>query len=256
MITDEEAGWSFLRIKGSEGMGRRPGSVLRSLRDDALKTMVGALIVAFSTGAVGALLSGAWQKALLALSALGILIALLAMAAAVVEQEQKQKEGQFADERAKDAEQRDLSKFERLQRDHITRAAAGVSDVARQAADVSAMLEASRKQISSGRESPVELLVIAEPAPNCPKVLAQAGRFDQAQLAEPSNLIDWMEALEAECSASAWMVVDGEPWRVLGISDARLDTYDKFEVQRVATHLAALKLAHQVAEADGLRESA
>jgi membrane protein implicated in regulation of membrane protease activity len=230
--------------------------VLRGLRDDALKTMMGALIVAFTTGAVGGLLSGAWQTALLALSAVGILIALLAMIAAVVEQEQKQKEGQFAEERAKDAEQRDLSRFERLQRDHITRAAAGGCDAAHQAADVSAMLEASRKQISSGRESPVELLVLAEPAPNRPNVIAQAGRFDQAQLAAPSKLVDWIESLEAECSASAWVVVDGERWRVLGISDGRLDSYDKFEVQRVATHLTALKLAHRVAEADALRESA
>lgn len=237
-------------------MGRRPGSVLRSLRDDALKTIVGALMVAFTSGAVGALLSGAWQKALLALSILGLLVAFLAMVAAVVELEQGQREGQFAEERAKDAEQRDLPKFERLQRDHVIRAAAGACDPARQAVDVSAMLESSRKHISSGRDTPVELLVVAEPLPNRPKVIAQAGRFDQAQLAESEKLVDWIESLDADRSTSAGVVVDGEPWRVLGVSDDRLDTHDKVEVQRVATHLTALKLAHRVAEAADLKESA
>lgn len=235
-------------------VGHSPGNFLNAVKEDVVKAVVVALAVATATGLAGALLSGAWQKALLAACGLILMLVFITLATAATLHAQRLEEGEFDGIRAEDAERRHLAKFERDQREHITRAAAGSGEAVRQSADVSMMLERCRKQISTGRASSIELLVVCDVEPNSPRPVEQAGRFDQAVLADPSRLTDWIESRE-DCVYAIPIQVDGEIWRVLGIADTTLDSYDKFELQRVATHIAALKLAHRAVGGASLEES-
>lgn len=238
-------------------MGRKMGNWLDRVRDDVLTAVIIAIAVALATGLAAAALSGTWQKALFAASALGVLLAILILSSEAIGHAQELKEVRFDEVRAKDAKKRQLPKYERDQRDHIFRAAAQPLEAASQGADLSAMLERGRQHISEGRAAPMGLLLISDRKPNSPKVVAQAGRFDQAVLAKPSELIDWIESL-GDSVYFASVPVDEDPWRVLGIGEAEapLDDYDKFEIQRMATHLGALKLAHQAAESGSFGETA
>lgn len=238
-------------------MGRRPGNWLDGVRGDVLTAVIVAIAVALASGLAGAVLSGTWQKALLAASGLGILIAVLILSNEALRHSQELGEVKFDEVRAKDARKRQLPKYERDQRDHITRAAARPLEAASQGADLSTMLERGRQCISGGRAAPVGLLLVSDAKPNSPAVVAQAGRFDQAVLADPSQLIDWIESL-GDSVYPASLPVGEEPWRLLGIGEAEtpLDDYDKFEIQRMATHLGALKLAHRAAQSGSVGETA
>jgi hypothetical protein len=238
-------------------MGRRPRNWLDGVRDDVLTAVIVAIAVALASGFAAAVLSGTWQKALLAASGLGILVAVVMLSNEALRHAQELGEVKFDEVRAKDAKKRQLPKYERDQRDHITRAAARPLEAASQSADVSTMLERGRQHISSGRAAPLGLLLVSDAKPNSPKVVAQAGRFDQAVLASPSQLIDWIESL-GDSVYPALLPVDGEPWRVLGVGETEtpLDDHDKFEIQRMATHLGALKLAHRAAEGGSFGETA
>lgn len=232
-------------------MGRKPKEFFSALRDDVVKAVVVAIAVALATGIPSALLSGAWQAGLLAF-ALTVLFVVLVLGPTAFWHSQALKEDKFDETRAQDAEERGLVKFERDQRDQLTRAATRPPDSAGHKADVSTTLERWRKHISSGRVSPIELLILSETNPNAPRPIAQAGSFDQAVLTDPSRLTAWLEE-QGDRAYPCLLQIEGEFWRVLGIADTALDAYDKFQIQRLANYLVALKLAHRAA-AGGLQE--
>ena len=235
-------------------MENGPKNPFKLIQEDILKTVVVTMAVAFTTGLSGAVIDGAWQKALLAACGLTMVLLAIILVATAVWHSKELEEVKFEEMRAKDAERRELAKLEREQREHIARAARKHCDPAGQKADLSAMLERWRKHISTGRISTVEILLISDAKPHAPVPVAQAGRFDQAVLSDPQRLVDWIEGL-GERACGFPVPIPGMAWRVLGIADTTIDGHDKFELQRVATHVMALKLAHQVA-CDSLEESA
>lgn len=235
-------------------MGYGPGNFFNEIKDEVLKAVV-AIVLIVATGLLVAMLSGAWQTVLLAASGLSLVLLVVVLATAGTWDSRELEDCEFDEMRAEDAERRQLAKSEREQLALITRAATRSRETASQSADVSTVLERSRKLMSTGRASPIELLVIDDTEPNSPRPVAQAGRFDQAILTDPAELTDWIESLGDRAHASS-MQVDGEIWRVIGIADTTIDAHDKFEIQRVVTHLAALKLAHRVARGGSLEESA
>jgi CRISPR/Cas system-associated protein Cas7 (RAMP superfamily) len=117
------------------------------------------------------------------------------------------------------------------------------------------MLERYRKQMSAGRASPIELLLLCYAESNLPHVVEQAGRFDQAILTDQRQLRDWIESLGSR-TKSVSVHLDGKLWEVVGIADTEINSSDSFELERVLSDLVALNLAHRAAGGGSLEESA
>ncbi len=229
-------------------------SPLNAIRDDVLKAVLVTLAVAFATGLAGAVMSGAWQKGLLAACGLAVVALVVILVAAAAWHSQELEEVNFEEMRSQDVEERGVSSYEREQREHVARAAGRYRDETGKKADHHAMIERGRRQMSKSRPASMELLLVDDDGPKSPRPIAQAGRFDQTELSTPTRLLAWIDSLGDRvygCSIS----VSGGRWRIFGIRDSAIDHYDRAEIQRLASWLMSLDLAHQIGT-DSMEESA
>ncbi|HWO82875.1 MAG TPA: hypothetical protein VNM38_03690 [Solirubrobacterales bacterium] len=228
---------------------------LNAIKNDVLKAVLVTLAVAFSTGLAGAVMSGALQKGLLAASGLAAVVLGVILVAAATWHSQELEEVNFADIRAQDVAERRVASYEREQREHVFRAAKRPRDEAGKQADRTTMIERARRHMAKARPSSVELLLLNDGGPTPPTPIAQAGRFDQSVLSEPTELDEWLDS-QGDHVYGCPVPIVGERWRVLGIRDTKIDHHDRFEIQHLASWLMSLSLAHRLAAIDDLEESA
>jgi Na+-transporting methylmalonyl-CoA/oxaloacetate decarboxylase gamma subunit len=229
-------------------------NLLNAIRNDVLKAVLVTLAVAFATGLAGAVMSGAWQKGLLAACGLTVVVLVVILVAAAAWHSGELEEVNFEEMRSQDEAKRGVPSYERENREHVIRAAGRFRDEGDRHADCTAMVERGRRHMSKARPASVELLLLNDGGAGPPGPIAQAGRFDQAVVSTPNLLLDWLDSLGDQVYGCS-VPVSGGRWRLLAIRDAAIDHHDRSEVQRLASWLVSLDLAHQIG-ADPLEESA
>jgi hypothetical protein len=226
------------------------GDRLRSvLHEDALRTALFAGVTTLASGVAAALISGAWQKALLCLSALAALILLTVLFSSGWWHLRERGERDFGDAQDEDAARRGLKDHERDVREVITQAAGRTGSAGGQQADVSALVEMLRKQIAAAQPSLLGLLLVHDLHPSRPRVIAQAGSFDQSLLDNPTELNEWIDSSRG-CVYPGRVDIAGKCYRLLGVADSPFREYGQAEIQRAATCVQALMVAHLVAGSD------
>jgi hypothetical protein len=235
----------FLMRANAEGTTDR---VKSALHDDALSTAVVAGATTFGTGAAGALMSGGWQVALLALCGLAALTLATVLFSAGWWHFKERGENDFGRAQDQEAERRNLKDYERDFRALITNAVGRTQNADGMRAEISALLEMLRKHISSAHPSFLGLLLLHDCHPSEPRVIAQAGSFEQALLDDAHRLNDWIDSSKG-CVYPGRVEVAGEYYRLLGVADSAFGEYAQAEVQRAATNIQALMVAHMAAGA-------
>jgi len=237
-------------------MNKGSRNPLKSIRDDVLKAVLVATGVAFATGLAGGIISGAWQKALLAASGLAIVVLGVILVAAAAWHRGELDEVNYQELRAKDVAKRQLPRYEREQQGLVNQAATQSRDLAGVRTDLNTMLERGRKQMAKARpSSSVELLLLDDSSPLGPAVVAQAGRFDQQVLSDPNRLQAMIDE-QGDCAFNCSVPALGELWRLVVIRDVAVDEHDRWEAHHLANLISSLKLAHRIRQIGAMEESA
>jgi len=215
------------------------------LRDETLRLAVGTAIGTLVSGTTAAFLSGAWQDVLLGLAGLFALSLGVVLVSAGAGHAQERRNHDF--ERAQDDEaaRRNCRDHELAVRTLITKASSLPRGANERDGDLASLLEMCRKHIATGHPSLRGLLFIDDSVPKRPCVLAQAGSFDQADLQAPERLNVFTDSLGG-CGYTGRLELPDQCCRLVAVADAEFGANAQAEIQRSATYLQGMVLAHAV----------
>jgi len=222
-----------------------------ALHEDALKAAVIAAATALAAGGATAFISGLWWRALLAAVGLALLSFIGVLLTAALRHGDELGEVGFDIALDEDARKRDSVAHERDQRTRIADATNPQIAHGRHGAEIKAMLERCRQQISRRRADSVGLLLVSDRVPHAPTVIAAAGLFDHSVLEKPQRLFHWLEDRAGRGQAhSALLPGLDDEYRLVGLAEAEdstLGEHDRAEIEHAASHTHGLLLAHRVA---------